>query len=236
MDEEQKQAEQEHQAEYHENEERDDFPDFELVYRRWKLRETIKAESQLKMYQRIANTWGVGKAVLDAGCGMGIGTNILGHSALGVWGIDNNPANIKIAKQFFESPTIKFEEIDLLKPLPRPVASFDVVACIEVIEHVKDYDTLLNTLKQFYDPKRRTVFFISSPNRNSHRLGHERPNNEFHVREWTAGEFYEVMTKHFKSVVIYSVHLLDTFDQSETVDGTSLHTPLLAKCEDPITV
>lgn len=219
---------------YHENEEQADFPDFMHVLSRWQKRKEVKAYPQVKMYKRISNVWCVGKTVLDAGCGMGIGSNWLGQNALGVLGVDNNKENIDIAEEIFESPTIKFEEMDLMKGPIRPTAGFDVVTCIEVIEHVKDYETVLSVLKKFNDPKRRTVFFISSPNRNSEKLGQEKPNNPYHVREWTAGEFYEVMTKHFKNVVLYSALKLDTFAMEETVDGNTVETPLLAKCEDPI--
>jgi len=220
--------------EYQENEEKNDFPEFDKVYKRFKEKGILKDPTQNKVYTAISNVWCVGKAVLDAGCGLGIGTNILAREALGVWGVDNNAETIKVAQLLYEGPRLKFETFDLCEDPPRPVATFDIVTCIEVIEHVKDYEKLLNSLKRFYDPKRRTVFFISSPNRNSDKLGQEKPNNEYHVREWKAGEFYEILTKHFRSVVLYSVPKLDTFHQSETVDGSTTDTPILAKCEDPI--
>jgi len=159
------------------------------------------------------------------------GSGILGWNALGVLGVDNNPENVDVAKQLYESPQVKFETHDLTKSPERPLATADVVTCIEVIEHVADFDILIQGLKRFNDPKRRTVFFISSPNRNSEKLGKDRPNNEYHVREWTAGEFYEVLTKHFKNVVMYSVDKLNTFEFEETVDGETTDTPILAKCE-----
>lgn len=219
---------------YQENEEKDNFPDFDKVYKRFKDKGILKDPIQMRMYAAISRNWCLGKTVVDAGCGMGIGTNILGREALGAWGVDNNPENIEVAKQLFQNMKIKFEAVDLLKEHERPYGTFDVVVCIEVIEHVKDFDLLLNNLKKFYNPKRRTIFFISSPNRNSEKLGHDHPNNEYHVREWTAGEAYEVMTKHFKSVTMYSAEKLDTFAMNETVDGDSKDTPVLLKCEDPI--
>lgn len=222
------------QNQYHENDERVDFDDFELVHRRWVKRKQIKDPSQMRMFQAIANTWCIGKSVLDAGCGMGIGTRLMGQEALGILGIDRNPDNIEAARAFFESPTVKFETMDLLALPERPITTFDVVACLEVIEHVKDYDTVINNLKKFYEPKRRTIFLISSPNRNSDKLGKDRPKNEHHVREWTAGEFYQVMTKHFHSVVMYSAARLRDFSINETVDGNTQESPLIAKCEDPI--
>jgi 2-polyprenyl-3-methyl-5-hydroxy-6-metoxy-1,4-benzoquinol methylase len=220
--------------EYQENEELHDFPEFDKVYKRFQEKGILKDPTQISLYTAISNVWCVGKAVLDAGCGLGIGTHILAREALGVWGLDNNADTIKVAKLLYEGPRLKFEEVDLLEELPRPFATFDIVTCIEVIEHVKDYEKIIITLKKFHDPKRRTVFFISSPNRNSQKLGQQKPNNEYHVREWMAGEFYQILTKHFGSVVLYSGERVDTFAQEETVDGNTEETPILAKCEDPI--
>jgi len=216
---------------YIENEEKRDFPDFDLVHKRFEKSGTIKAESQIRMYKSISNVWAVGKIVVDVGCGIGVGSNILGWNALGVYGVDSNPKNVSVARQLYESPTIKFDEYDILNPPERPIATADIVTCIEVIEHVKDYDLFLDNLKKFHDNKRRTVFFISSPNRNSENLKQDRPRNEYHVREWQAGEFYDVLTRHFKSVVLYDAQILDTFEIEETVDGNSKSTPILAKVE-----
>lgn len=220
-----------HGGEYQENEQKVDFPDFDKVYKRWTEKHIVKHPTQIRMYEAIANCWCVGKSVVDVGCGMGIGTNILGREALGAWGIDNNQENIDVAKAFYESPRIKFETYDLLSPPPRPTATFDVVVLIEVIEHIKDWDAAIEGLRKFGDRKRNTVYFISSPNRNNEALQKTSPRNEYHVREWTAGEFYEAMTKHFNSVVMYAANKLSTFDQSETVDGETTETPLLVKCE-----
>jgi 2-polyprenyl-3-methyl-5-hydroxy-6-metoxy-1,4-benzoquinol methylase len=218
---------------YNENPEKQDFPDLDKVITRFKTKGIVKAPEQQWVYDSIAN-WCVGKAVVDAGCGIGIGTYRLSQEALGTLGIDINPESISFAKQMYESPTLKFEVVDLLKETPRPLATADVVCCIEVIEHLKDYDQLLKGLKQFQDDKRRTVYFISSPNRNSEKIGKDHPNNEYHVREWTAGEFYAVLTKHFKNVVLYASDKPNVFDGSNLVDGNTDRTPLLAKCEWPI--
>lgn len=219
---------------YTENEERKDFNDFDLVYNRWKKRKQLKDRSQMKMYHAIANCYAVGKSVIDVGCGMGIGTNLLGHEALGAWGVDINQDNVDIASALFDSRKTKFHQMDITAPMERPFATFDLIVCIEVIEHVKDYEAVFAGLKKFYDPARRSVFFISSPNRNSDRLGKEKPNNVHHVREWTAGEFYEILTKQFRTVVMYSASRLDNFSFDETCDGNTNESPILAKCEDPI--
>ena len=230
----QQEEEKKDMSEYKENPEIQDFNDFDKVHERFKTKGIVKAPEQVRMYEAIAKNWCIGKSVIDAGCGMGIGTNILGREALGVLGVDNELQNIAAAKQFFENQKIKFEVLDLLENESRPIATADIVVCIEVIEHVKDYDAIINSLKKFFDPKRKTILFISSPNRNNENLGKDHPNNEHHVREWTAGEFYDVLTKHFQSVVMFSGSKVDTFEMEETVDGSTQDTPILAKCEFPI--
>lgn len=219
---------------YTENPEVKIFPELDQVYDRFKRIGLLKPKEQMEIYKAISLNWCIGKSVLDVGCGIGIGTNILGWDAIGVWGVDNNPESIKVAKQLYEGPRMKFDTYDLVNPLSRPVATFDIVACIEVIEHIKDYDKALENLKRFYEAKRRTVFFISSPNRNNERLSDAKPKNIHHVREFTAGEFYEVLTKHFKSVVMYSGKRINNFSDDETVDGNTQESPVLAKCEFPI--
>jgi ubiquinone/menaquinone biosynthesis C-methylase UbiE len=222
------------ESEYTENPQKADFPDFYLVYRRWAKKHQMKDPSQIAIYKSIAN-WSVGKSVLDAGCGIGIGTNILHHAALGTLGIDLNQENVDVAKALYEGPKIKFETADLTQPPPRPIGTFDVVACIEVIEHVTDYDAVIEQLKRYGSPERRTVWFISSPNRLNKKLAKDHPRNEYHVREWTAGEFYGVLTRHFQHVTLYAANGLgDIFDSSNLVDGNTPRTPIVAKCEAPV--
>lgn len=219
---------------YQENPEVKDFPEFDLVYARWNKRNQLKDPTQIRMYRAIANKWAVGKTVLDAGCGMGIGTNILGWHSIGAYGVDSNKETVKLAQQLYEAPRVRFQYMDLTEGVERPTATFDIVCAIEVIEHIDDYEKALEILKRFWDHKRRTIFFISSPNRNSDKLAKDKPRNKHHVREWTAGEFYEILTKHFKNVVMYSGEKLDTFSLEETVDGSTKDSPILAKCENPI--
>jgi len=211
-----------------------DYDELDRVVKRFKEKGKLKPDIQIKMYEAISRNWCIGKAVLDAGCGIGIGTNILAREAIGTWGIDKFENNIKVAKQLYENGKVKFDVFDLVNPPARPVATFDVVCCIEVIEHIEDYEKAIQKLKSFADPKRKTIFFISSPNRNNEVLGQHKPHNPQHVREWEAGEVYEIMTKHFQSVVMYSAEKLTEFSQEETVDGSTKDTPILLKCEMPI--
>jgi 2-polyprenyl-3-methyl-5-hydroxy-6-metoxy-1,4-benzoquinol methylase len=222
------------ESNYQENNELPNFPELDKVYNRFKQTGRLKAANQMWMYEAISNTWCIGKSVLDIGCGIGIGTNKLAWNALGVMGVDANPDSVAVARELYEGPKVKFETLNITESEPRPMATFDVVLFIEVIEHIKDYEQALVNLKRFYSPKRKTVFFISSPNRNNELIGKDKPNNEYHVREFTAGEFYEVLTRHFQYVVMYDGSIQDPFAANATVDGNTTVTPLLAKCEMPL--
>lgn len=210
------------------------FPDLDKVVARFKEKGILKDPAQIGMYEAIAKNWCIGKAVIDVGCGIGVGTNVLAREAIGSFGIDINRESIKFAEQMFGNQKVKFEVADITKLMPRPIGTFDVVVAIELIEHVADFEAVLEGLKRFYEEKRRTVFFISSPNRNNDKIANDKPKNEYHVREWTSGEFYSILTKHFRAVVLYNGKTVSDFNQGETVDGNTKETPILAKCELPI--
>ena len=156
--------------------------------------------------------------IIDVACGGGFGSYILSQEADFVWGIDKGVDNIAWCKSVFEkhkngiyySSQLTFEVIDVLNE-PRELQKFDIVACIELIEHVDDYEGLLRFLKRFDKtgkhgeellPPDATIYFISSPNRNHPKIGKEKPKNKLHVREWTPEELYAILTKHFKQVTL----------------------------------
>ena len=229
--------------------ERPEINELDLISRihgRFKGTGLVMPEKQRKMYEtitdRLAGDIGTNvhypkfiykKTVVDVGCGVGIGTNILGRETKFAWGIDLNTESIVYAKQMFErqpsnlytSPQVSFDVIDI-KNFPREMMKFDYVVCLEVIEHLKDWMSVLSFLDRLTSPN--TVVFISSPNRNAPELGKQTPINEHHVREWTVGEFYDVLTAHYKSVTFWK------HDLSEKVDLDTTTTPILAECSQPI--
>ncbi len=181
--------------------------------------------------------------IIDVGCGGGFGSYILSHEADFVWGIDLSKESIDWAKAVFEkhkngvyySSQLTFEQIDIRNE-QREIMKFDIVTCIEVIEHIDDYVKVLDFLKarckidkkgNVVEPPDATTVFISSPNRNYKKISNEKPKNKSHVREWTPSELYEVLTKHFKYVVL--------MDSKGTPVGLDTeHAIVLFKCQVPI--
>jgi hypothetical protein len=116
---------------------------------------------------------------------------------------------------------------------------FDIVVCIEIIEHIDDYKTFLsNIIKKFakkdkdgfYNMIEPTEFFISTPNRNNKSINKNTPRNKYHVREWNSAEFYNVLSEFFSSVKLYNAIGVEI--PYADIEATT-HTPILAKVNNP---
>jgi len=153
--------------------------------------------------------------IVDVGCGCGVGSNVMSVEADFVWGIDKNQWSIEFAKEAFNrekngiyyNSQVTFDVIDAMKD-NREFMKFDLVVAIEIIEHVHNTYEFLESLIQFTRRNKKgdchiegaTEFFISSPNRNSPKIRDDKPQNPFHVREWTSEEFHALLSHHFESV------------------------------------
>jgi 2-polyprenyl-3-methyl-5-hydroxy-6-metoxy-1,4-benzoquinol methylase len=189
----------------------------------------VMPEEQRTIYQEITKMI-TGLVVADIGCGTGIGTNILSQEARFVWGVDKDPKAIDFAKQMFErKPScglgqVSFEVLDLVNPPTREHGKFHVITCVDVLEHIEDYQTALNTIKRFYESG-KTTLFISTPNNSNEKFPKDHPLNPHHVRQWTCAEFYDIMIKNFQYVNLMSWNMKDLLDLNTTI------TPLVCKAE-----
>lgn len=74
--------------------------------------------------------------VLDVGCGHGLLANhIAARTGLSVTGVDINPVLIDVARQSDESDLNEFLVASATQ-LPLPSQTFEVVTCVEVLEHL----------------------------------------------------------------------------------------------------
>ncbi len=133
-----------------------------------------------------------GRSVLDAGCGLGYGTAILGRAgALTAHGVDIDPAALLRSQELFGEHA-KFGGGDLMN-LPTPRDAFDLVVCFEALEHVPDPERALDELQRVV--RDGGVVLVSSPNRGVYPAG-----NPFHLREYTSAELEEELGKRFTNV------------------------------------
>lgn len=138
-----------------------------------------------------------GRRVLDAGCGVGWGAGLLlAAGASSVSGIDLDPDAVVDARQ--RVPGGHFVQGDLAR-LPWDAASFDVVVCLETIEHVAQQDLALDEVVRVLTPD--GLLIMSSPNPRVYPAG-----NPFHLRELTPEELTEAVAKRLPNVVLWNQH------------------------------
>lgn len=241
--------------------ERDAVSEIDMVsrmYDRFKNTGVVMPESQRKLYANISQQFvedvkrwrGYPKqihmpTVVDVGCGVGIGSNILSQEAQFVWGIDINEDSINLARQLFTrdqnhiyyTPQLTFDVVNILSD-NRDFMYFDYVVCIEVIEHIPRTQAtdLLKALNRFVKRNKqgalvtddsRTKIYLSTPNRNNPDIQDTTPRNEHHYYEASAGEMYEFLTQHYRHVTVLNEDM-----QPKDLDTTD--TPLLFKLEVPL--
>jgi SAM-dependent methyltransferase len=137
-------------------------------------------------------------ALLEVGCGRGYGLEVLlPRSAMGV-GIDISPNFLGDASR--GNPTAGFAcaSGDALPLAPR---SFDSIIAFDVIEHAQDDLFFINEIRRV---ARRDAFIaLSTPNRLISSGDRVTPLNRFHVREYLASEFTDLLKPIFASVEVF---------------------------------
>ena len=102
---------------------------------------------------------GEGRRVLDVGCSSGYLAEPLSRRANTIVGIELDPAAARAAEQWCERVLVgDVEAMDL----PLEPASFDVIVCGDVIEHLRDPRAALERLRPFLRPGGTLV--ASTPN------------------------------------------------------------------------
>lgn len=107
-----------------------------------------------------------GKTVLDVGCGGGILSEAMAHRGASVSGIDMGEAPLKIAKLHGLESGVK---VDYTRTTAEEFAEqnperFDVVTCMEMLEHVPDPASVVKACAALTKPGGRV--FFSTLNRN----------------------------------------------------------------------
>ena len=106
------------------------------------------------------------KSILDVGCGGGLLTEALYDSGANVTGIDAAGPGIEVAKIHASkgNKKINYFEQTAEELLNKNSELFDVVTCLEVLEHVPDPKSLVKTCIQLLKPSGH--LFLSTINRN----------------------------------------------------------------------
>ncbi len=138
-----------------------------------------------------------GMRVVDLACGEGYGSDVLARSAAEVVGVDANPEAHEHARLRYVRANLRFER-NLVEAYDEPR---DAVVFLQTIEHVRDPGALLAGFARI-----APVSYLSTPNRLTLApAGAEKSDNPWHLREYTAGEYRELLDPHFASVELHGL-------------------------------
>ena len=143
-----------------------------------------------------------GRRVLEVGCGEGYGTALLADGAGTILGVDYDALTVAHAAAAY--PRTRFVRANLAA-LPIRGAFVDVVATLQVIEHVWNHGEFVRECGRVLRPGGLLV--VTTPNRLTFSPGQDSPRNPFHAREFTAAELTELLTGHgFADARLYGLH------------------------------
>jgi SAM-dependent methyltransferase len=138
-----------------------------------------------------------GARVLDLCCGIGYGSGVLAQAAASVVGVDKDAATIDAAVQAIHQPNVTFEVADAHAYLRRPETSeFDVVVCIEGMEHLQHLDDARASLVRLASVGVRLI--LSLPN--SRMFGEE---SEFHETSFDFEQASALLSSFENVLVLY---------------------------------
>ena len=96
-----------------------------------------------------------GQRVLDVGCGGGILADSMARKGAKVTGIDLAAKALRVAELHtleVQTPNVSYEEISVEALALREPQSFDVVTCMEMLEHVPDPASVVTACAQLVRP------------------------------------------------------------------------------------
>jgi SAM-dependent methyltransferase len=133
-----------------------------------------------------------GARVLEAGCGEGYGAALLARAARLVVGLDYDA--ITAAHVAARYPQVHVVRGNLVH-LPLPDGALDVVANLQVIEHLWDQEAFVAECARVLRPA--GTLLITTPNRITFSPGRDTPLNPFHTRELSAAELAGLLERDF---------------------------------------
>lgn len=107
-----------------------------------------------------------GKKVIDVGCGGGILSESMAHLGADVTGIDMGEAPLSVARlhKLESGVEIDYQQITAEEMAEKEAGQFDVVTCMEMLEHVPDPSSVIRACATMAKPGGKVLF--STLNRN----------------------------------------------------------------------
>jgi SAM-dependent methyltransferase len=151
----------------------------------------------LAVYEWIADRV-TGVRVADVACGEGYGSDVLARTAGEVVGVDANREAFEHAGLRYRRPNLRFERT-LVETFDERC---DAIVFLQTIEHIADPAALLERFAAL-----APVSYISTPNRLTLApQGASKSDNPWHLREYAAEEYRELLEGQFAHVEILGLH------------------------------
>jgi 2-polyprenyl-3-methyl-5-hydroxy-6-metoxy-1,4-benzoquinol methylase len=141
-----------------------------------------------------------GMRVIDMACGEGYGSELLARSAASVVGVDANPDAHEHARLRYRRANLRFvrELVDSY------AETGDAVVFLQTIEHLERPAAALEHFRSLVGE--RGAVYVSTPNALTLApKGAARSDNPWHVHEYRAHEFSELLRGRFTSVELHGV-------------------------------
>ena len=152
-----------------------------------------------------ARRFAAGRRVLDMGCGAAYGIADLSRAATLAIGIDSSPDAFRNA-----SAGNAFLIRASATALPFAHESFDLITAFEVIEHLHDWEKMLEEASRVL--RKHGLFLVSTPNKRYYAESRASIGpNPFHVHEFEHAEFRAALEAYFPSVTIYLQNRVEAF-------------------------
>jgi len=149
------------------------------------------------------------RGVLDVGCALGYGTNLIYRAGFEVEGIDKSEIAIEFSRKRY--PHIKFITGEFPKRFNR---KYDAIVANEVIEHVADYEGFISSCFELLPSG--GLLMLTTPNRK-----YTNCRNPHHVHEFTLQELRKLVPtskiRAFSSRLVRGQRFLSLFMRKEQV-------------------
>jgi O-antigen biosynthesis protein len=142
--------------------------------------------------------WAQGEQVLDLACGNGYGAALLARRASHVWALDVDGEAIAGARKDWCANNLTFVQGDAVQ-LPLRGGSIGLVVAMEVLEHIKDQEQLLQEIARVCSED--GIALVSTPNKAVYSDAREYV-NPFHVCELYLDDFVALLKKHFRYIEV----------------------------------
>lgn len=169
-------------------------------------------QAHLFGYEDLARRLHKGARMLDIGCGEGYGAARLAQDARLVVAGDVSHEAVAHARDRYRAGNIRWVVFDGTR-LPFDDDAFDAVCSLQVIEHFTGTDEHLGEVARVL--RRDGLHYVTTPNID--KMGEAERDNPYHLRDFTARQLGEALTRHFEDVSLEGMFYVESSPRTKAM-------------------